>query len=148
MALNSDSSEDIELKIKDISDIVIGDYQRQDNLNQKEDAEEALALATATATKEEEAVLKAVFEEEEDILDNNLVLSLRPERTKCLPARNRYFLSQEADEGSPLCLEDPANATTDTEDQDDGWDKDESDEFDPNEEVEDYAMVQEDHHML
>jgi hypothetical protein len=147
MALNPDGSEDAELKIKGIPDIFIGNYQRQDNLNQREDAEEALALATATATKEEEAVLKAVSEEEEDILDNNLILSPRPERTKRLPARNRYFLSQEAEEGSPLCLEDPADATTDTEGQDDGWDEDESDEFDPDKEVEDYAMVQQDHHM-
>jgi hypothetical protein len=104
-----------ELKIKGIPDIVIGNYQRQDNLNQKEDAEEALALATATATKEE-AVLQAIFEEEEDILDNNLVLPPRPERTRRLTAQNRDFLSQEAEEGSPHCLEDPANATTDTED--------------------------------
>ena len=59
-------------------------------------------------------MLEAVFEEEEDILDNNLVLSPRLKRTKRLPARNRYFLSQEAEEGSPFCLEDPADATTDT----------------------------------
>jgi hypothetical protein len=65
-------------------------------------------------------VLKAVFEEEEDVLDNNLVLSPRLKRTKRLLARNRYFLSQEAEEGNPLCLKDFANATTDTEDQDDG----------------------------
>jgi hypothetical protein len=113
MTLNPDSSDDTELKVKGIPDIVVGDYQRKDNLDQKEDAEEALALATASAT-EEEAVLKAVFEDEEDV-----PLSPRPERTKRLPARNRYFLSQEAEAGSPLCLEDPAN-TTDTEDEDDG----------------------------
>ena len=64
-------------------------------------------------------MLKAVFKEEEDILDNNLVLSLRLKRTKRLLARNRYFLSQEANEGSPLCLKDLANATTDTKDHDD-----------------------------
>jgi 3-deoxy-D-manno-octulosonic-acid transferase len=120
MALNLDGSEDAELKIKGIPDIVIGNYQQQDNLNQREDAKEALALATAAATKEEEAVLKAVSKEEKDIPNNNLILSPRPERTKRLPARNRYFLSQEAEEGSPLCLEDPANATTDTKGQDDG----------------------------
>jgi hypothetical protein len=141
MTLNPDGSNDTELKVKGIPDIVIRDYQRQDNLNQKEDAEEALALATASATKEE-AVLEAVFEEEEDV-----PLSPRPERTKRLPARNRYFLSQDAEAGSPLCLEDPANATTDTEDEDNGWDEEESDEFDPDEEVEDYSMIQEDHHM-
>lgn len=164
MALNPNGSKDAELKVKGIPDIVVGNYQRQDNLNQKEDAEEALALAAAVAVKKEDNVLQ----EEEDILDAlaeddkddedvdprigptfvaDLLLPPRPKRTKRLPARNRYFLSQEAKEGSPLCLEDPADATTDTEDQDDGWDEEESDNFDPNEEVEDYAMVQQDHHM-
>jgi hypothetical protein len=65
-------------------------------------------------------LLKAVFEEEEDILNNSLLLSQRPKRTKRLPIRNRYFLSQEAEEGSPLCPKDPANTTIDTKDQDNG----------------------------
>jgi 3-deoxy-D-manno-octulosonic-acid transferase len=90
MALNPNGSKDVELKIKGILDIVIGDYQQQDKLNQKEDAKEALALAIAAATKEEEAVLKAVSKEEEDILNNNLVLSPHLERTKHLLAQNRY----------------------------------------------------------
>jgi hypothetical protein len=124
MALNPDGSKDTELKIKGIPDVVIGNYQRQDNLNQKEDAKEALTLATTVALKEEEVILQ----EEEDILndiakgdkDNEDINKRRPQRTKRLPARDRYFLSQEAEEGSPLCLEDPTDATTDTEDQDDG----------------------------
>jgi len=70
------------------------------------------------------------------------------ERTKRLLARDRYFLSQEAEAGDPLCYEDPANATTDTEDHGDkAWDEDSDKEFDPDKEVEDYEMVQHDHHM-
>jgi hypothetical protein len=71
-------------------------------------------------------------------------------RTKRLLARDRYFLSQEAEAGDPLCIEDPANATTDTDDQgDDGWDEEDSDEeFDPDEEAEDHEMVQQDYNML
>jgi hypothetical protein len=66
MALNPDGSEDAELKIKGIPDVVIGNYQRQDDLNQTEDAEEALTLATAVALEEEEVILQ----EEEDILND------------------------------------------------------------------------------
>ena len=161
MALNPDGSEDAELKVKGIPDIAVGDYQRQDGLNQKEDAEEALALAVAAAAKkednvlQEEDILNAFSEDDKDDEDIDLrtrptfvadLLPLRPRRTKRLPARDRYFLSQEAEEDSPLCLEDPADATIESEDQD-SWDEEESDEFDLDEEVEDYAMVQQDHHM-
>ena len=69
-------------------------------------------------------------------------------RARRLPARDTYFLSQEAEAGDPLCIEDPADATTDIDDQGDGWDKEDSDEeFDPDEEAEDHEMVQEDHNM-
>jgi len=159
--LNPDGSEDIELKVKGIPDIAVGNYQRQDGLNQKEDAEEALAFAIAAAAKkednvlQEEDILNALSEGDKDDEDIDprtgptfvADLLLRPQRTKRLPARDRYFLSQEAEEGSPLCFEDPADATTESEDQDDGWDENDSDEFDPDEEAEDYAMVQQDHHM-
>jgi hypothetical protein len=66
-----------------------------------------------------------------------------------MPARDRYFLSQEAEVGDPLCIEDSVNTTTDTEDHNDkAWDKEDSDdEFDPDKEAEDYEMVQQDHHM-
>jgi hypothetical protein len=47
LALNPNSSEDKELKIKGIPDIEVGDYSWDDLLGQKEDAEEALALAEA-----------------------------------------------------------------------------------------------------
>jgi hypothetical protein len=57
MALNPDGSEDAELKIKGIPDVAIGNYQQQDDLNQKEDAEEALTLATAVPLEEEEVIL-------------------------------------------------------------------------------------------
>jgi hypothetical protein len=161
MALNPNGSKDAELKVKGIPDIAVGNYQRQDGLNQKEDAEEALELAVAVAAKkednalQEEDILNALSEGNKDDEDIDLgptlianLLPLHPQRTKRLLARDRYFLSQEAEEGSPLCLEDPADATTESEDQDDGWDEEESDEFDPDEEAEDYAMVQQDHHML
>jgi hypothetical protein len=44
------------------------------------------------------------------------LLHLLSKRTRRMLAQDRYFLSQEAEAGDPLCVEDPANATTDTED--------------------------------
>ena len=66
-----------------------------------------------------------------------------------MPAQDRYFLSQEAKARDPLCVKDPADATTDTKDHgDEAWDEEDSnDEFDLDKEVEDYEMVQQDHHM-
>jgi hypothetical protein len=89
MALNPNGSKDAKLKVKGIPDIAVGNYQRQDSLNQKEDAEEALELAVAAAVKKEDNVLQ-----EEDILnallegdkDDEDLLPLRPQRTKRLPA--------------------------------------------------------------
>jgi hypothetical protein len=50
LSLNPDSSQDKELlKIKDISDISVRNYQRDNNLDQKEDSKEALMFATAEA---------------------------------------------------------------------------------------------------
>lgn len=64
MALNPDGSKDAELKVKGIPNIALGNYQQQDGLNQKEDAEEALELAVAAAAKKEDNVFQ-----EEDILN-------------------------------------------------------------------------------
>jgi hypothetical protein len=97
MALNPDGSEDAELKVKGIPDIAVGNYQRQDGLNQKEDAEEALTLAVAAAAKkednvlQEEDILNALSEGNEDGNDDDDdkdtdLLPPRPQRTKCLPA--------------------------------------------------------------
>jgi hypothetical protein len=76
---------------------------------------------------------------------------LRPQRDRYTPARDRYFTIPEADEGDPLCLEDPNAMTTDTESHiADDWDeddKDHDDEFDPDEDAEDFEMVQRDHRM-
>jgi hypothetical protein len=75
--------------------------------------------------QEEEDILDAIAEGDKDDEDIDPrigptfvtdLLLLRPQRTKRLSARDRYFLSQEAEEGSPLCLEDPADATTESED--------------------------------
>jgi hypothetical protein len=52
--LDPDGSKDIELKIKDLPDIIVGDYHRQDiDLNQQEEAEEALATIEAKVASEE-----------------------------------------------------------------------------------------------
>jgi hypothetical protein len=76
---------------------------------------------------------------------------LRPQREHRKPAQNRYFTSAEAEAGDPLCIEDPAGETTDTEsDLRSGWDEDDKDEdaeFDPDVDIEDIEMVQKDHHM-
>jgi hypothetical protein len=164
LALNPDGSEDIELKIKGIPDISVGDFAREDGLNQKEDGEEALALVLAEAAYEEEIALygeELAFAEgdkdEEDIdlsvgctYATDTLSRLPSQRTKRLPARDRYFLFAEAEEGDPACYEDPEDATIENEDPgDEGWDDEGSDnEFDPDEEAEDYEMVQEDHNML
>ena len=67
------------------------------------------------------------------------------------PARDRYFLSQEVEQGDPLCLEDPADATTESDiHPSDNWDSDDTqdeDEFDPDEDMEDMEMVQKDYNM-
>ena len=57
-------------------------------------------------------------------------------------------MSHEAESGDLLCIEDPTNATTDSDSLLDGWDDDNEEDFDPDEEVEDIEMVQRDHHML
>ena len=100
MALNPNGSEDAELKVKGIPDIAVGNYQQQDGLSQKEDN-----------------VLQEEGNEDDDKDDKDIdLLPLPPQRTKRLLARDRYFLSQEAEEGSPLCLEDTADATIESED--------------------------------
>jgi hypothetical protein len=74
---------------------------------------------------------------------------LRP-RMEHHPARDRCFLSQEAEAGDPLRLEDTDGATTETEDHlGDGWDSNETedDDFDPDKDIEDIEMVQKDHYI-
>jgi hypothetical protein len=57
-----------------------------------------------------------------------------------------YFLAAEAKEGDPLLIDDPAGVTTDSEEElADGWDED--GDFDPDEDMEDFEMVQKDHNM-
>jgi hypothetical protein len=61
LSLNPDGSQDKELlKIKGIPDISIRNYQRDDNLDQKEDGEEALMFAIAEATRGEQDILDAI----------------------------------------------------------------------------------------
>jgi hypothetical protein len=58
------------------------------------------------------------------------------------------FLAIEAEEGDPLLVDDPASVTTDSEEElADGWDEDGDDDFDPDEDMEDFEMVQKDHNM-
>ena len=76
---------------------------------------------------------------------------VRPSRDyRHQPAQDRYFLSQEAKAGDPIINGDLGNDTTDTESHlAGGWDEDSSNssEFDPNEVMEDFEMVQHDHHI-
>jgi hypothetical protein len=111
-------------------------------------------FAVAKAARDEQDILDAIQEGNKDNEDGDPLtfvtdlLRALSKRTKRLPARDRYFLSQEAEASDPLCYEDPADATTDIEDHgDEGWDEDSDKEFDPDEEVEDYKIVQQDHHM-
>jgi hypothetical protein len=166
LSLNPNGSEDKELKIKDLPDITIGDYHC--NVEQQEEWEETAAIAEAVANcAEAEAEAEAEADEEdnweklqEDNLSDNerhaqgittsVTDFVRPQRERRL-ARDRYFLSQEAEEGDPLCFEDPAEATTETDaNVGDNWDSDETEDdedFNPNEEMEDMEIVQKDHNM-
>ena len=76
---------------------------------------------------------------------------LRPQRIKRLPAKDCYYTVEEAEAGDPLVVKDPAEKTTDSEDDlADGWDEPNSSEdkdFDPDVEIEDIEMVQRDHIM-
>jgi hypothetical protein len=59
-------------------------------------------------------------------------------------AQDRYFLSQEVEQGDPLCLEDPTDATIDSDTHlGDNWDSEdtEDDDFDPDKDIEDMEMV-------
>jgi hypothetical protein len=153
LALNPDSSEDKELKIKGILDIEVGDYSQDDLLGQKEDAEEALALAEAANRQMEEGeqqhkayIDNAIAENNKDDEDrDSLTVAidlLRPQRIKRQPARDCYFTAEEAEAGDTLVVQDPVGETTDSEDQlADGWDDDDEDDFDPDVEMEDVEMV-------
>ena len=76
---------------------------------------------------------------------------LRPQRIKRLLAKDCYYTVEEAEAGDPLVVEDPAEKTTDSEDDlADGWDEpnsSEDEDFDPDVEMEDIDMVQRDHIM-
>jgi len=162
LSLNPNGSEDQELTINDLPNIIVGDYHR--DIEQQEESEETAAAAEAVAAVEEveeEAEEERNWEQlqEGDVSEDERFQGihsptfvtdfLRP-RKQHYPARDRYFLSQEAEAGDPLCLEDADGATTETEDNlGDNWDSDETedDEFDPDEEAEDIEMVQKDHYM-
>ena len=74
---------------------------------------------------------------------------VRPRRQpRRQPAQDKYYLSQEAEDGDPLLFEDPADVTTDTDSElAAGWDEDDDEDFDPDEVMEDFEMVQHDHRM-
>jgi hypothetical protein len=98
--LNPDSFQDKELlKIKDIPDISVRNYQRDDNLDQKEDSKEALMFAAAEAAWDKQDILNAIQEGDKDDKDRDLLtfvtdlLHAPSEYTKRLPAQDRYFLS-------------------------------------------------------
>jgi hypothetical protein len=88
------------------------------------------------------------FEEDQDPRMEWGADQLRPQRIKCKPVRDCYYTAEEAEAGDPLLVEDPAEKTTDSED--DGWDEgdpSEDEDFDPDVEMEDTEMVQRDHLM-
>ena len=101
LSLNPNGSDDKELKVKGILNISVRNYHQDDGLNQKEDGEEALALAKANAVEEERYVIDSLAEGDKDSedqdLQNPLALVtdiLRPNlRSKRLLAVDRYYLS-------------------------------------------------------
>jgi hypothetical protein len=131
MSLNPDGSEDKELRIKGIPDLVVGDYHRYNLPSQQEEAEEVLALAGAATVlqKGEEKQLQQSIEDalaagdpdEEDqdptVPFVSVTELLRPQRLRRLPARDRYFTEEEAEAGDPRVVEDPADQTTESEDE-------------------------------
>ena len=104
LALNPDGSEDKELHIKDLHDISVGNYHQDDFLNQKEDGEEALALAEAEAAKEKEHIDDILAEGDKDDEDVDLRLGPifatdilhAPSSHRRLPAQDRYCNSWRA----------------------------------------------------
>jgi hypothetical protein len=161
LSLNPDGSEDAELKIKDLPDVTIRDYHC--DIEQQKESEETAAAAQAVAT-----VVEAEAEAEEEdnweqlhkgsVSENKRFQGINsPTHVADFlhlwrqhhPARDRYFLSQEAEDGDPLCI-DNNDTTTDIEDcLGDDWDSDDTkdNEFDPDEDMEDIEMVQKDHNM-
>jgi len=81
----------------------------------------------------------------------DLLRPQRPQRIRHEPARDCYYTAKEAEAGDPLLVDDPAEKTTDSEDDPaDSWDEPGSDEdkdFDPDVEMEDIDKVQRDHCM-
>jgi hypothetical protein len=164
MSFNPDGSEDKELKIKGIPDLVVSDYHCYDLPSQQEEAEEVLALARAVTvlqkTKEkqlQQSIKDALAASDLDEENQDLTVPfvsvtelLRPQRLRRLPARNRYFTEEEAKAGDPCVVKDPADQTTESEDElGEGWDlKDsEDDNFDPDVVMEDIEIVQRDYNM-
>jgi hypothetical protein len=166
MSFNPNGSEDKELKIKGmgIPDLVVGDYHRYNLPRQQEEAEKVLALAR-TATVLQKAKEKQLQQSIEDVLaaddldeeDQDPTVPfvsvaelLRPQRLRRLPARDRYFTEEEAEAGDPRVVEDPADQTTESEDElGEGWDPEDSkdDDFDPDVVMEDIEIVQRGHNM-
>jgi hypothetical protein len=107
LSLNPDGSEDQELTIKDLPNIIVGDYHRDVDVEQQEESEETVATAEAIAAIEE-AEAKATEEEnweqlqEGDISEDERFQGihspkrvtdfLRPQKQHH-PAQDRYFLS-------------------------------------------------------
>ena len=127
---------------------------------QLEDSELAIEVARVEAAckeakeKEDEENVQAKVNEgdlddEDGGIGTYVTDLIRPSRDlRHQPAQDRYYLSQEAEDRDPLLFEDPGDATTDTESHlAGGWDEDEDDEFDPDEVMEDFEMVQHDHCM-
>ena len=75
----------------------------------------------------------------------DLLRPQRPQRIKRQPARDCYFTAEEAEAGDPHVVENPAEETTESEnDLADGWDEpnsSEDEDFDPDVEMEDIEMV-------
>ena len=152
------------MKVKDLPLLKVGDYARND-LTQLEDYEQAIEVAEVEAAckeaREREEEEECWAKVNEGDIDEGMGLGgigtgigtyvtdlVRPSRDlRRQPAADRYFLSQEAETGDPLVEDDLGGNTTDTESHlAGGWD-DDDDDFDPDEVMEDFEMVQHDHRM-
>jgi uncharacterized protein YqfA (UPF0365 family) len=152
LTLNPDSSEDHELKIKGIPDIKIGNYSQDDLLNQQHEAEEALALARA-ADEQRKKEAQHLGQDNEKASESNEDAPLTSEEdllqalSQCIKhkpgwqAKDCYFTAKEAEAGDPLIVDNPAQETTEDEnDLADSWDNNDEEEFDPDADMKDTGI--------
>jgi hypothetical protein len=141
LALDPNGSEDYDLKIKDLPNIAVGDYHRED-LSQDMENDEVMATVLTTANKQEG--------KEGEIPEISNIVQSDNESAEDQP-RDRYYTRQEALGGNPRVGNNQKDMTTDTEGNssvEEGEEESDDNEFDPEEDLDNLAKTREDLNML